>query len=661
MKWPRGGWLFRERPIAAGRIKPELSPKLEIIIEKAIEKDRKLRYQSATDIKTDLTRLKRDGQSTGATRTAVDRSSEEVIPGGARAKFGAMKWMILAGILGVGVLTAGYYWIYGRGAGTKENTEANASLVPVPFTTFKGQEVEPGFSPDGSQIVFAWDGGTDKNFDLYVKVVGKESVSKLTHKPSQWLAAAWSPDGATIAFARKAHSDSGAFEIPAIGGPERKLASATFTYMPVMSMSWSNDGRLLTFGGGDGVMHLLDHENGELITLAHPAECDRGWSPVFSPDGKRIAFLCERNNRFFIFVMRPDGTGVRQITNEDVGPQNLAWTADGKRLLLTNPRTSQLLEMDMENGKQTPLGFAQDGSQPAVPRSGGRLAYTRSFENVDIWGTRLYAKGTEQQRILVSSTRTQGGPDISPDGKRITFESDRSGVQEVWVADMDGSNPVQLTHFNNPLTGSPRWSPNGHLIAFDSRVGRQAGVYIVDPDGGVPKRLSPKANDDSMPTWSRDGKWIYVSALDRENTDIYKIPLEGGAAKPIAKAATLIGNLQESEDRRWLYYAKGDEGAEIRVVSSDGGEDHAVTGMPTLGGMTDWALGTEGIFFLDRGAAPATIKLFDLRTKKIRQIATLTKPPQIWGGFCVSPDGKWLAYTQVDDTPADIMLVERFE
>jgi len=322
--------ILNRTPIAAGRIKPELSPKLEIIIEKAIEKDRKLRYQSATDIKTDLTRLKRDGQSTGATRTAVDRSSEEVIPGGARAKFGAMKWMILAGILGVGVLTAGYYWIYGRGAGTKENTEANASLVPVPFTTFKGQEVGPGFSPDGSQIVFAWDGGTDKNFDLYVKVVGKESVSKLTHKPSQWLAAAWSPDGATIAFARKAHSDSGVFEIPAIGGPERKLASATFTYMPVMSMSWSNDGRLLTFGDGDGVMHLLDHENGELITLAHPPDCDRGWSPAFSPDGKRIAFLCERNNLFFVFVTRPDSTGIRQITNEDVGPQNLAWTADGK-------------------------------------------------------------------------------------------------------------------------------------------------------------------------------------------------------------------------------------------------------------------------------------------------------------------------------------------
>jgi Tol biopolymer transport system component len=219
---------------------------------------------------------------------------------------------------------------------------------------------------------------------------------------------------------------------------------------------------------------------------------------------------------------------------------------------------------------------------------------------------------------------------------------------------------VQLTHFNNPLTGSPRWSPNGQLIAFDSRAGGQAGVYIVNPDGGTPKRFSPNANGDSMPTWSRDGKWIYVSESDRENTDIYKIPLGGGTAKPIAKAVMLTGNLQESEDRRWLYYAKGDQGAEIRVVSSDGSEDRTVTGMPRLGGMTDWALSKDGIYFLDRGTTPATIKLFELGTKKIRQIATLTKPPQIWGGFCVSPDGKWFAYTQVDDTPADIMLVENF-
>jgi Tol biopolymer transport system component len=652
--------ILNRTPIAVGRVNPELSPKLEEVIEKAIEKDRKLRYQSATDIKTDLTRLKRDEQWSSAARIAADQSDPaKMAPVAALAKSSGMNWTVLAAALAVGLLAAGLYWFHGRGPATKENPDVNASLVAVPLTTFKGQEVMATFSPDGSQIAFAWDGGTDKNFDLYVKVVGKENVSRLTHKPSQWLAPAWSPDGTTIAFERKATSDSGVFEIPAIGGPERKLASVTFSYTLVMSMSWSNDGRLLTYGDGDGVMHLLDHENGALTTLAHPVECDQGWAPSFSPDGKRIAFLCERDTLLYVFVMRADGTGVRQITNENVEPQNLAWTADGKRLLLTNARTNQLLEMDIENGKQTPLVFAPDGSQPAVARSGGRLGYTHSFENVDIWGTRLDAKSAEQQRMLVSSTRTQRAADISADGKRIVFESDRSGMREVWVADIDGSNAVQLTHFNNPLTGSPRWSPSGHLVAFDSRAGGEPTVYVVDPDGGVPRRLSPKANGDSIPTWSRDGKWIYASSHDRENGNIYKIPLEGGAPELIAKAAMIIGNAKESEDGL-LYYAKGDAKVEIRVVSSNGGEDHAVTGMPTLGGMTDWALGKDGIFFLDRGAAPATIKLFDLRTKQIRQIAALTKPAQIWGGLCLSPDGKWLAYTQVDDTPADIMLVENF-
>ena len=71
-----------------------------------------------------------------------------------------------------------------------------------------------------------------------------------------------------------------------------------------------------------------------------------------------------------------------------------------------------------------------------------------------------------------------------------------------------------------------------------------------------------------------------------------------------------------------------------------------MTGMPTLAGMTDWALGKDSIFFLDRGTVSATIQLVDLHTKKICHMTTITKPPQIWGGFCVSP--------------ADIMLVENF-
>jgi hypothetical protein len=83
--------------------------------------------------------------------------------------------------------------------------------------------------------------------------------------------------------------------------------------------------------------------------------------------------------------------------------------------------------------------------------------------------------------------------------------------------------------------------------------------------------------------------------------------------------------------------------------------------MPKVRSFTDWALGEDGIFFLDRRALPVTIKFFDFRTKQIRQIVALSKPASDWGGLSISSDGKWLAYSQLDDTPSDIMLVDHFQ
>jgi eukaryotic-like serine/threonine-protein kinase len=648
--------ILNRTPIAASRVNPELSPKVEAIIAKSIEKDRKLRYQSTADIRADLIRLGRDAFSSS--------TPQEIVGGYAgmmAAQASSAKWLIPAGVLMICLVAAGVYWYRSRGMGTTKQPDANASLVAVPFTTFKGQEVMPTFSPDGGQIAFAWDGGSDNSFELYVKVVGTEHVSRLTHKPSIWLAPAWSPDGRTIAFARKSGSDSGVFEIAANGGPERKLASVVFNYTPVMSMSWSSDGKVLTYADGEGAIHILDHENGEMSTLVRPPECDGVFSPAFSPDGKRIAFLCHRNATLHVFVTRPDGTGTRQVTNNDVGPQCLAWTADGKRVLLTDPRTNQLLEVDVDSGKQTSLVFSHNALEPAVAGNKSRLAFASSFENVDIWATSLDPKNPGLHRLLVSSTRAQQAPDLSPDGKRIAFESDRSGVREVWVADIDGGSPVQLTHFNNPLTGSPRWSPTGHLIAFDSRTGGEAAVYVVDPDGGVPKRISAKANGDSVPTWSLDGKWIYVSAGDREKREIYKVSIDGGELRLIATSPAIIGNLKESKDGKWLYFSSEDPDTEIRVMASSGGHDHALEGMPKVRNFTDWALGEDGIFFLDRTALPVTIRFFDFRSKQIRQIVALNKPAHDWGGLSISLDGKWLAYSQIDDTLSDIMLVEHFQ
>jgi Tol biopolymer transport system component len=94
---------------------------------------------------------------------------------------------------------------------------------------------------------------------------------------------------------------------------------------------------------------------------------------------------------------------------------------------------------------------------------------------------------------LVTSSRRQLAPGISPDGRRIAFDSDRTGRNELWVCDADGSNALQLSFFGIQETETPRWSPDGKLIAFDSRTGgsgNESNIYVVDPNGGAPRKLN---------------------------------------------------------------------------------------------------------------------------------------------------------------------------
>ena len=101
------------------------------------------------------------------------------------------------------------------------------------------------------------------------------------------------------------------------------------------------------------------------------------------------------------------------------------------------------------------------------------------------------------RRYLLHETGRQ--PQLSPDGRRVAFASDRSGEWEIWLADPDGSNAVQLTSMGAPVTGYPRWSPDGERIVFHSNLEGQCEVYVIPAAGGKPRNLTSHPASDCVP------------------------------------------------------------------------------------------------------------------------------------------------------------------
>ena len=302
------------------------------------------------------------------------------------------------------------------------------------------------------------------------------------------------------------------------------------------------------------------------------------------------------------------------------------------------------------------LPVGHDASDLALSRSGARLAYVKSAKNVNIWRLDLTGSPPQAQKAVVSS-RVEVSPNFSPDGRKIAFESNRTGSNEVWVSDTDGSNPIQLTSFGIRSTGTPRWSPDGKFIAFDSRISGEANIYLVDPQGGVPRRLEIDIHANSQPGWSHDGDWIYfVNGDDSFQPSVWKVPSQGGHAVQIAQKQASYPI--ESADGQYVYFIRDKS---LWRVRTDGSGEQVVKGMPELKVQGDeWYPVSSGIYFMSHSGDKAAIEFFDFTTERVRRIYEMGKSPPWIGGMPVSSDGKWLLFPQMDQDSSNLMLIENW-
>lgn len=601
---------------------------------------------------------------------------EDAEPATVPATQSARNWKLVwvaAGVAAVAAIVL--YAMGGESAGTR--TASPVARV-TPLTSFPGAEGYPTFSPDGTQIAFAWNGETRLDFDIYVQVIGSGQPLRITNEPGSDLAPAWSPDGRHIAYLRHLGGYQLAMMvISPLGGPARKVTEfrAMHPGAPRTGISWTADSRRLAWASFDSAngwprIEMVSVETGERSVLTNPPAGVIGdLFPAFSPDGSRLLFARQSGLRAGDLFMvdlnseyRPSGEPVR-LTFDAAIIKHPSWLPGGREVVFTSYRTGrpQLMRLDVARPGEPRLieslsAVGENVTQAVASLRGNRLALSSETSDVNVWQVRSPLERPEL-RSLISSTREEWEPKYSPDGKRIVFGSDRSGTPELWICGADGADCMKTTSIGGDMVGGPHWSPDGKQIAFDRQEQGRYDIFVMGDDGRSARRLTNDDAEDANPTWSPDGRWIYFDSNRTGEFEVWRIPAEGGEPERVTQAGG--SNSTVSLDGRQLYYVRHSELGGLWRQPIEGGTAQKVTEALAL--PHTYALTKRGVFYmLPRQAdskMPIRYKSFDGAVD--REIALVDQ--FISSGFSATPDGDSVIYLQWDQHDGDLMLVENFQ
>ena len=545
---------------------------------------------------------------------------------------------------------------------------AGRSVVPQPLANDAADESCPSLSPDGSHVVYFW--RRDDGPGLFIKPVGGGKANRLATGDVGDLADCgyprWSPAGDSIAFLGRADAETkNVWVVSASGGKARRVTSATG-----IGLSWTPDGRSLAFvdrnsPGEPFSIYLIDLRGGQRKRLTMPPLGSFGDTYcAVSPNGRKVAIVryASRHQSDLLVTGVDDAESgkLERLTTGSMGMEGVEWSPDGQFIVFGS--NMGLWSVPAVGAHQEPTQFAafEGGAWfPTFSRANAdgavhRLAYESAIVDVNIW---RWDVAKREARRLAPSTWWEDFPAFAPDGGRAAFASNRTGANEIWTVDAEGSDAHQVTFHRGPVVISPQWSPDGERLAFSSQVGGNRDVYVVRPDGSQSTRITTGPSEDGNPSWSRDGRWIYFRSDQAGIGQIWKTQVPGGT--PIRVTTGEASQAFESPNGTLLYFVRSANAPGLWSVPVNGGRETLV-----LPGVREgyWGISDKGIYFLTPVAVgspeSATLSVFDFASGRV---STLASPPtqgrKVLPGFSVSRDGRHVLWTQRDIELHDLMLI----
>ena len=624
--------ILHEVPPPAVTVNPALPPRMEEIIDKALEKDREMRAQSAAELRSDLKRLKRDIDSAAASSVSTSRAASGTKPG----------------TVGVAIAPERRWWRAGLGAGALVGLGTLAFFLRPPLPppkvvsslqiTSDGQQ-KSRIVTDGSRLYFA------KMDGLYqVAAAGGDAVAIRSAPDMTPVDVSADRSQLLVVRGRFMRSEGTLWTMPTIGGAARRLGGLT-----AYDAAWSPAGDQLAYSSGRD-LYLAKPDGTESHKLA-----DIGGVAVWlrwSADATRIRFTLVSGtdmNVNTIWEIRADGKHLHPVLPGWTDPASDCcgnWTADGRYFVFESGRGGTANIWAIREGTNV---FKRVSHEPVQLTSGPTNTFAPAL---DATGKRVFVQTIQPRGELVRlddksrefrpflSGIQASAVGFSKDGKWAAYVTFPDG--NLWRCRVDGSERLQLSF--PPLAAyMPRWSPDGRQIAFmASSPGKQVKIYLVSADGGTLEQPIAGEEDQGDPNWSPDGSAFVFGGQLRPEAEARKnlIRIFNVATHQISVVPGSEGlwSPRWSPDGRYLA-AMTNDGRKLLLYDFKNPVWTSVIQAPIA--YMQWSHRGDYVYFLNELGTPSIcrIRVSDHKLEEVNNLKDFHQAPFTVGGWMgLDPD-----------------------